>query len=115
MDLVYLFPLLMFGLRKLLDLEDTKVYIIVLSICLICSFYVSFMILLFIIITSLIYLLIYNKNNRKKAIFNLGVSTVISLLISSIVLIPSFIQIFDSQRAGFDLNVILNSQIWSTF
>ena len=110
MDLVYLFPLLMFGLRKLLDLEDTKVYIIVLSICLICSFYVSFMILLFIIITSLIYLLIYNKNNRKKAIFNLGVSTVISLLISSIVLIPSFIQIFSSQRAGFDLNVILNSK-----
>ncbi len=110
MDLVYLFPLLMFGLRKLLDLENNKVYIIILSICLICSFYVSFMILLFIIITSLIYLLIYNKNNRKKAIFNLGVSTVISLLISSIVLIPSFIQIFDSQRANFNLNAILNSK-----
>ncbi len=110
MDLVYLFPLLMFGLRKLLDLEDTKVYIIVLSTCLICSFYLSFMILLFIIFSSLIYLLIYNKNNRKKAIFNLGISTIISLLISSIVLIPSFIQISDSQRANFNLNAILNSK-----
>jgi len=111
MDLVYLFPILLIGLRKLLDLEDTKTYIIVLTLCLIFSFYVSFMVLIFIIFASLIYLYVYKKENIKKSISRLGVSTVISILISSIVLVPTFLQIGSSQRAGFDLDVILNSRL----
>ena len=110
MDAVYLLPLLIVGLKKILDLEDNKMYIIILSVCLVCSFYISFMILLYIILASLIYLYIYKKENRKKAIFNLGVSTVISLLISSIVVIPTMLQIASSERAGFDLSVIINSK-----
>lgn len=66
MDAVYLLPLLIVGLKKILDLEDNKMYIIILSVCLVCSFYISFMILLYIILASLIYLYIYKKENRKK-------------------------------------------------
>lgn len=110
MDLVYLLPLLLMGLRKLLDLEDTKMYIIVLSVSLICSFYVTFMVLLFIIFSSLIYLYIYKKDNIRKAIFDLGASTLIALLISSVILVPTFLQIFSSQRVGFDFDVIINSK-----
>lgn len=110
MDMVYLFPILLIGLRKLLDLEDVKLYIIVLSISIICSFYVSFIVLLFIIFASFLYLYIYKKDNMKHAIFNLGVSTVISLMISAFFLFPTFIQLSESQRAGFDLAGILNSK-----
>lgn len=109
MDMVYLFPILLIGLRKLLDLEDVKLYIIVLSICLICSFYVSFIVLLFIIFASFIYLYIYKKDNMKHAIFNLGVSTVIALMISAFFLFPTFLQLSESQRAGIDLSAVLNS------
>lgn len=109
MDIVYLFPLLLIGLKKLLDLEDSKTYIIVLTLCLVFCFYISFMLLLFIIFASFIYLYVYRKDNMKRAIFNLGVSTVIAMLISSGVLVPTFMQIFTSQRAGFDLDVVLNS------
>ncbi len=111
MDMVYLLPILLIALKKLLDLEDTKMYIIVLSISLICSFYVSFMTLLFIIFTSLLYLYIYKKENMKKAIFNLGVATVISLLIASFILVPTFLEIAASERVGFDISYILNSKL----
>lgn len=109
MDIVYLFPFLMIGLRKLLDLEDSKMYIIVLTMCLIFCFYISFMVLLFIIFASIIYLYVYKKDKIKHSIFNLGVSTVISILLSSVVLVPTFLQVFASQRAGFDFDVIMNS------
>lgn len=109
MDMVYLFPILMIGLRKLLDLEDSKLYIIVLSVSLICSFYVSFIVLLFIIFASFVYLYIYKRENMKHAIFNLGVSTVISLMISAFFLVPTFMQLSESQRAGIDFSAILTS------
>lgn len=111
MDMVYLLPILLIGLKKLLDLEDNKMYIILLSICLICSFYVTFITLIFIIFISFLYLYIYKKENIKKAIFNLGLSTVISLLISSFIVVPTLLQIASSERAGFDIGYILTSKL----
>lgn len=109
-DIVYLFPMLLLGLKKLLDLESSKLYIITLSISLICSFYITFIVLLFIIFSSFLYLYIFKKENIKKAIFHLGVATIISILIASVILIPSFIQIFASQRASINLAEIVNSK-----
>lgn len=109
-DIVYLFPMLLLGLKKLLDLESSKLYIITLSISLICSFYITFIVLLFIIFSSFLYLYIFKKENIKKAIFHLGVATIISILIASVILIPSFIQIFASQRASINLTEIVNSK-----
>lgn len=111
MDIVYLFPFLMIGLRKLLDLEDNKIYILVLTLSLICCYYLSFMLLIFIIFISLIYLYLYKKENIKRSIFNLGGSTVISLLISSFVLVPTFLQMFSSQRVAFDFSTVVNSGV----
>lgn len=109
MDVVYLFPFLMIGLRKLLDLEDNKLYIIVLTLSLICCYYLSFILLIFVIFISLIYLYLYKKDNIRRSIFNLGISTVISILIASVVLIPTFLQMFSSQRVAFDLDTIVTS------
>lgn len=109
-DIVYLFPMLLLGLKKLLDLESSKLYIITLSISLICSFYITFIVLLFIIFSSFLYLYIFKKENIKKAIFHLGVATIISILIASVIFIPSFIQIFASQRASINLAEIVNSK-----
>ena len=109
-DIVYLFPMLLLGLKKLLDLKSSKLYIITLSISLICSFYITFIVLLFIIFSSFLYLYIFKKENIKKAIFHLGVATIISILIASVILIPSFIQIFASQRASINLAEIVNSK-----
>lgn len=110
-DTMYLFPLLMVGLKKVLDLEKPTWYICVFSICLICNFYLSIMIALFILLSAYLYLLVYkNKEERKKGILALGISTVLSLLISLFVLIPSYMQISVSSRLGLNLEEMFNSK-----
>lgn len=111
MDAMYLFPLVMIGLKKTLDLEKPIWYIVTLTISLICSFYVSIMVIIFIFLASYIYLLMYKeKKERKKAILSLGISTVLSLLMASFIIIPSYMEISVSSRIGFNPNSILNSK-----
>ncbi len=111
MDAMYLFPLVMIGLKKILDLEKPTWYIITLTTSLICSFYVSIMTVIFIFLASYIYLLMYKeKKGRKKAILSLGISTILSLLMASFIIIPSYMEISVSSRIGFNLNSILNSK-----
>lgn len=110
-DVMYLFPLLIIGLKKVLDLEKPTFYIVVLTLSLICSFYVSIMVVLFIFLSSLVYLLVYkNKEERKKGVLALGITTVISLLLAAFIIVPSYLQISISSRLGFQLSELLNSK-----
>ena len=99
-DIVYLFPLLLLGLDELLNLRKPKLFIIILSMSLIFNFYISLMCIVFIFFISIIYLKIYKNQNTRKAIASLGLSVLLSLLISSIALIPVFLQILSSARMG---------------
>ena len=108
-DIVYLFPLLMVGLKELLDLKDKKLYTLVLAMSFIFNYYLSLILLIFIVLAAGIYLYIYNKKEMKKAIFTLGVCTLIALLLSSVIVIPSVLQTLSSQRAGINLRALLNS------
>lgn len=99
-DIVYLFPLLMLGLDELLNLRKPELFITILSMSLIFNFYISLMCIVFIFFISIIYLKIYKNQNTRKAIASLGLSVLLSLLISSIALIPVFLQILSSARMG---------------
>lgn len=103
-DIVYLFPILMLGLDKLLNLKKPTLFIVILSLCLIFNFYISLMCIVFIFFIALIYLKTYKKEGIKKAITSLGISVAVSLLISSAVLVPVFVQIFSSARVGFNFS-----------
>jgi len=110
-DVMYLFPLLMIGLKKVLDLEKPIWYITILTVSLICNFYVSIMVIIFVFLSSYIYLLIYKeKSERKKGILALGITTILSVLISVVVLIPSYMQISVSSRLNSRLIEMLNSK-----
>lgn len=111
-DAMYLLPLIMIGLKKVLDLEKPTLYIITLTLSLIFSFYVSIMVIIFIFLISLIYLFVYqeDKNNRKKAILSLGISTIISLLLASFIVVPAYLQISVSSRLGVSVKTLLNSK-----
>lgn len=111
MDGMYLFPLLLIGLKKLLDLEDNKFYIILLSFFLIFSFYTGLLSLLFIFFASFIYLNFYNKKNFKVAAYNLGVSTAVAFLIAGVVLVPTYMELMSSARTRLDISMILNSRL----
>lgn len=110
-DAMYMFPLIVIGLKKVLDLEKPTMYIICLTLSLIFSFYVSVMVIIFIFLASLIYLYVYReKEERKKAILSLGIATVLSLLISAFVVVPAYLEISKSSRLGFNLHSLLNSK-----
>ena len=109
MDIVYLFPLLMVGLKELLDLKDKKLYILVLALAFIFNYYLTLIVLIFILLASGIYLYVFNKKNMKKGILTLGICTIIAMLLSSIIVVPAVLQTLGSERAGIDLKVILNS------
>ena len=110
-DAMYLLPILAIGLKKLLDLEKPLLYVVILTISLILSFYVSIMSLIFIFLISFIYLLTYKeREDRKKAITSLGLFTALSLLIAACVIIPAYLQISVSYRIAFDIESLLNSK-----
>ena len=110
-DAMYLFPLVIIGLKKMLDLENPKMYIITLTISIICSFYVTFISLIFVFMVSLIYVYAYkSKDERKKAITSLGLSTALALAMSCVVVVPTYLQISGSSRAVFYLKAFLTSK-----
>ena len=112
-DVVYLFPLLLIGLKKLLDGEKPVWYFIVLSISLIVCFYVSLLLLFFIFISSLLYLVCFYKKDTakiKKGLVNLGIGTVLALAVSMIVILPTYQEISVSSRMGFDIVSLLTSE-----
>lgn len=110
MDAMYLFPLVAVGFKKVLDLEKPYLYIITLTLSFITSFYVTTISLIFLFFLSLVYICTNNKNNKKKSITALGISTVIAIGLSMIVVIPSFLQISSSSRISFDFIELLNSK-----
>jgi len=115
LDCAILFPLLMLMFKILLDREKIIGFILVLTASLIVCFYISFMVLLFVLFGGGVVILFYlDKTKRKKAVFHLGVATLTSLLLSSVVIIPAYLQSSGSARAaGFDYFNILKTQMIS--
>lgn len=113
LDSVILFPLIVMYLNKLLKEEKYIGYIITLSLSLIISYYISYFILLFILFYSYIYIFLkIDKSKRKKIIFILGISTLISILISCFSLLPALYQTFISSRID---SITSNSSLLDNF
>ncbi|MCF0147280.1 MAG: YfhO family protein [Clostridium sp.] len=110
LDIVIIFPILLVALRSLLDNKKVTLYIITLAFIMLMSYQLGFMVILFILFTSGIYIKLYvEKMDRKNRIFLLGVGTIASSLIAFIKILPAIIQTFESSRAGGNINGILTS------
>ena len=118
LTLTALFPVLILGYKNMLENKNPLLYIITLFLCMIFSFYISYMIILFILFSSFAYLLIIaKKESKNKLIFKLGISTVLAIGLSAAVSFPVLYQTFNSYRFSvnymdirkiFDINLIIN-------
>lgn len=100
-DTIILFPLIIHYLIKLFKENKNLGLIITLSYSLILNIYLSYMIYLFIIFSSLIaIILLIKKENRKKIIVNLSFSLVLPLIISSFSYLPTIVQVLSSVRTN---------------
>ena len=99
LDDIILFPLIVLFLNKLLKEGKYIGYLITLTLSLIFSYYISIFILLFILIYSFIYIKLYVSNTKSKKIaITLGITTLLSILISSFSIGPAIMQTLNSSR-----------------
>lgn len=110
LDVVIIFPILLVSLRNLLDNRKIILYISTLALVILMSYQVGFMIILFVLFTSAIYMKLYvEKVDRKNRIFLLGIGTIAAILISFVKLLPAIIQTLGSSRIDGSITSILTS------
>lgn len=111
LDVMCLFPLLLFALD---DLKEGKraFFIIVLTACLFANFYLSYMIVVFLLLYVPIWLLI-SKNKKFATDFILACA--IAALLSAIVWLPSLVQYFSSGRKGSIIESLQSSGIFTSY
>lgn len=110
MDSVYMFPLIILGLTYLMQ-DKPKLYLFSVAVSLIMDFYLTCIILIFVVLSVNIYFLIFKPENKKKCITNLGLSTAIAVLISAVILVPTLKQIQVSSRFTFSFTTLMNSRM----
>lgn len=101
MDVAFLFPLILVSLKKLVCERKPSLYVIFLSLSLINSYYLSFMILMYIILilgTKLASDRIFKEERKEYHLFTLGIGTALSIGISAFILLPQLIQTLSSSR-----------------
>ena len=101
LDIAVLLPLLMEGVCRLLKEKKAGMYIALLSLCLLESYYQSFLILMFVILAVGLYLLLLSEKeiiDKRRAVYLLAFATFLTIGVSAFVLIPQWIQTFQSTR-----------------
>lgn len=112
LDVVYLFPLLLIGLKNVLDGKNNWLYIVTLVSCFATSFYITGLLLIIIVLASYLYIKMnIDKENQKKAIIRLGITTFFSLGISMVFVFPTYKQLSASSRTGINFYSIANSKV----
>lgn len=102
MDMAFLLPILMIGYDQIFCKKKCGLFIAVCSLCLVENIYMSFMVLLFILIVSGLHFIGWQKSREEKGeyAFLLGMSVLISLMISAVVVLPALNSILKSSRVG---------------
>lgn len=100
-DVMYLFPLLMIGLKRALKHNKPLMYIIVLSAFMAVNFYLSYMVVIFLIIEVYLYIKIcLQGEKRNHATITFICSSFVSMLITAVFWLPAFLQYLNSGRGG---------------
>lgn len=109
LDIMYLFPVLLIGLSRLIHQGRIGLYIFALSATLTVNFYLSYMVFLFLILAFGVYLLFFAQRSvRGRSTLLLGAATVLAVLLTAGVWLPSLLQYLNSARTG-----SLLASLWS--
>ena len=110
LDVVYITPLVLLGLDKLLNKESPLIYILTLAFAIISNFYIAYMLCLFICIYFIYELLIkYTRKDIKEVISIIKNFVLFSLLaggISAFLLIPSVLNLREIMRFPLDTDLL---------
>ncbi len=99
LDTLYVFPILLIGLKNLSDGKSPIVYILSLFACILFHFYLGWAIVIFVCLYGAIKVLSI-KENRGGFAKTFLISSAISALLSLVIIIPAFLQYLKSMRTG---------------
>ena len=112
LDVMYLFPLLMLGIHLLTEKGKTGLFIFSLTATVIVNFYISYMVILFIVLYFGIYALFFKKTDCLLYV-KLGISTAASLMLSAVVWVPSLAHYISSGRKGDIIEGLINCDFFT--
>ena len=99
LDVVYVFPLLLLGVDRLIQKGKPAGFIIAFTAVMAVNFYLTYMVVIFLVVGFGIYIWFSTeKGKRGKPILLLGLSTVIVALLSAVFWLPSLKQYLQSAR-----------------
>lgn len=108
LDIVALFPLILLALKDLFYGKGFWKYSLLLTLVLLIHYQLTFMIMCFILASSILVIRFYiEKENKKEVICNLGIGTLLGLLLPSVIFFPAINIYLESSRDS--LNVVFAS------
>ncbi len=112
LDTAYLFPLLLYGLDRLFDERKPGLYIAVLCAELFVNYYLSYMVVLFLLLYSGLYLtLCCSKGERRRGAILFILASAGAALLTAVIWLPCLLQFFSSAR-GTNLLESLRESPW---
>lgn len=104
LDMLYLFPVLLLGFHRLVYKKKSAFFLLALASCIVVNYYLSFMILLSLVLLSALFLFFcVSKEARGEVAGKLGASVFLALLLTAVVWLPSLLQCLRSARTGQNL------------
>ena len=100
-DSVYMLPLVILGLNRLIDKDKPIMYLITLSLTIIFNFYTGYMVCIFSLLFFIFRFINLEKGKRKKALINFIIFSLLAGLISSVVLLPAFYSLLMGKASGY--------------
>lgn len=109
MDVVYMFPLIVVGLKKLINEDKPYMYGITLFLTICFSFYLAYMMIIFIFLLAFIYIKCnVSKKKQKKTMLSLGIFTILPMGMTMFISYPTLKQIFESARSNTSNSIFSN-------
>ena len=112
LDAIAIFPLFVYSLKELIEKGHWKLYVVLLTATLLMSYYIAWLDLVFLTLTSGFALLLSNVDNKKEKAAKVFVCTLISLLLSCVLFLPGFMFARSSARMA---NNFSNDGIFAFF
>lgn len=116
LDMMYLFPLLMVAFHLLFEKKRIMPYVIVMTALMIVNYYISYMIVLFVLLFMAVCCWRYRRDERYKdcpARFIVG--SVLAALLSAVVWIPCFLQFLSSGRSTSIIDTIEKANFFTNY
>ncbi len=116
LDMIYLFPILLLGVDLLIDKEKIIPYIISITLIVCINYYIGIMCVFYVILYFGFKMFYYRKEmNVKELSFKFLISSFISVLLSMVILIPSFIDYSQSSRTISIFESLMNSNFLTPY